>query len=130
MIVVLDSGIWISALHFGGTPQAALDTVFTHDTIAICDQIVTEVRAILMKKFSWSDAEVLSVLNDYTFDAIQTDVTGTLHGICRDPKDDMILECAVKSGAQLILSGDLDLLSLKSYSGIDILTVRQFLNQR
>ena len=117
-------------MHFDGVPQAALDTVFTRDTIAICDQIVTEVRAALVRKFSWSDAEVLAVLNDYTFDAIQADVTGTLHGICRDPKDDMVLECAVKSGAELILSGDLDLLSLKSYNGISILTVRQFLNQR
>ena len=26
MIVVLDSGIWISAFQFGGTPQAALDS--------------------------------------------------------------------------------------------------------
>jgi len=128
--VVIDSGIWISALHFGGAPQAALDTVFTHDTIAICEQIVTEVRAILARKFSWTDDEVLSVLNDYTIDAIHADVTGSLHGICRDPKDDMVLECAVKSGAQLILTGDLDLLSLKSYNGISILTVRQFLNQR
>jgi len=117
-------------LHFGGAPQAALDTVFTHDTIAICEQIVTEVRAILARKFSWTDDEVLSVLNDYTIDAIHADVTGSLHGICRDPKDDMVLECAVKSGAQLILTGDLDLLSLKSYNGISILTVRQFLNQR
>ncbi|HME00483.1 MAG TPA: hypothetical protein VKM93_24520 [Terriglobia bacterium] len=25
MIVVLDSGIWISALHFGGTPLVALE---------------------------------------------------------------------------------------------------------
>ncbi|MGA2251488.1 putative toxin-antitoxin system toxin component, PIN family [Terracidiphilus sp.] len=130
MTVVIDSGIWISALHFGGAPQAALDTVFTHDTIAICEQIVTEVRAILARKFSWTDDEVLSVLNDYTIDAIHADVTGSLHGICRDPKDDMVLECAVKSGAQLILTGDLDLLSLKSYNGISILTVRQFLNQR
>jgi putative PIN family toxin of toxin-antitoxin system len=128
--VVIDSGIWISALHFGGAPQAALDTVFTHDTIAICEQIVTEVRAILARKFSWTDDEVLSVLNDYTIDAIHADVTGSLHGICRDPKDDMVLECAVKSGAQLILTGDLDLLSLKSYNGISILTVRQFLHQR
>ena len=130
MTVVIDSGIWISALHFGGAPQAALDTVFTHDTIAICEQIVTEVRAILARKFSWTDDEVLSVLNDYTIDAIHADVTGSLHGICRDPKDDMVLECAVKSGAQLILTGDLDLLSLKSYNGISILTVRQFLHQR
>ena len=32
MIVVLDSGIWISAFQFGGTLQAAVDYVFSGHT--------------------------------------------------------------------------------------------------
>jgi hypothetical protein len=53
VIVVLDSGIWISAFQFGGAPQAAVDSVFSDHTIAICDQIIAEVRATLVRKFSW-----------------------------------------------------------------------------
>jgi predicted nucleic acid-binding protein len=63
VIVVLDSGIWISAFQFGGTPQAAVDSVFSDHTIAICDQIIAEVRATLVRKFSWKDEEVLAILN-------------------------------------------------------------------
>ena len=48
MIVVVDSGIWVSALHFGGTPQAALDSVYGEQTLAICNQIIAEVRATLV----------------------------------------------------------------------------------
>lgn len=129
MIVVLDSGIWISALQFGGTPQAALNSVFSDHTVAICDQIVAEVRATLVRKFSWKDEEVLAILKEYISDGTHVEVTGTLHGVCRDLKDDMVLECAVKSRAEIILSGDNDLLSVKTYSGIQVLTARQFLDR-
>ena len=43
VIVVVDSGIWISGFHFGGTPLAALDQAFIYDQLAICDEIMTEI---------------------------------------------------------------------------------------
>ena len=128
MIVVLDSGIWISAFQFGGTPQAALDSVFSDHTVAICDQIVAEVRATLIRKFSWKDEEVLAILTEYISDGIHVDVTGAVQGVCRDPKDDMVFECAIQADAQIIVSGDNDLLSVKTYRGIRVLTARQFLD--
>jgi putative PIN family toxin of toxin-antitoxin system len=129
VIVVLDSGIWISAFQFGGTPQAALDSVFSEHTVAICDQIVAEIRATLVRKFSWKDEEVRAILTEYTSDATHVDVTGSLHGVCRDPKDDMVFECAVKSHSQIIVSGDNDLLSVKTYNGVQVITARQYLDR-
>lgn len=129
MIVVLDSGIWISAFQFGGTPQAALDSVFSNHTIAICDQIIAEVRATLIRKFSWKDEEVLAILDEYITDGLQVEVTGSVHGVCRDPKDDMVFECAVKADAKIILSGDHDLLSVRTYGDIRVRTARQYLDE-
>jgi putative PIN family toxin of toxin-antitoxin system len=129
VIVVLDSGIWISAFQFGGTPQAALDSVFSDHTVAICDQIVAEVRATLVRKFSWKDENVLAILTEYTSDGMHVEVTGAVQGACRDPKDDMVFECAVKADAEIIVSGDKDLLSVKTYHGIQVLTARQYLDR-
>lgn len=42
--------------------------------------------------------------------------------VCRDPDDDAILACAVAAKADLIVSGDKDLLVLQSHAGIPILT--------
>jgi len=53
-------------------------------------------------------------------------ITGSLR-VCRDPNDDMILECAVLASAQFMISGDKDLLVLGSYSGIRIVTPAEFL---
>jgi uncharacterized protein len=129
VIVVLDSGIWISAFQFGGAPQAAVDSVFGDHTIAICDQIIAEVRATLVRKFSWKDEEVLAMLTEYTNDGIRVGVTGTLDRVCRDPKDDMVFECAVKAESEIIISGDNDLISVKTFRGIQVLTARQYLDR-
>jgi predicted nucleic acid-binding protein len=47
--------------------------------------------------------------------------------VCRDPNDDVVLECAVVSGAQAIVTGDKDLLVLDPYDGIRIVTPAEFL---
>lgn len=46
----------------------------------------------------------------------------------RDPEDRMILACAVGGKADLIVSGDKDLVVLKAYQGISIVTPSAFLN--
>lgn len=45
----------------------------------------------------------------------------------RDSKDNPVLECAVAGQADFIITGDKDLLDLKSFRGIKIITPRQFL---
>src|SRR5579863_2151960 len=45
----------------------------------------------------------------------------------RDPKDNSVLECAVEGKADFIVSGDKDLLDLKSFRKITIINPRQFL---
>jgi putative PIN family toxin of toxin-antitoxin system len=47
--------------------------------------------------------------------------------ICRDAKDDKFLELAVNGDAELIVSGDQDLLILNPFLGISIVTVKEFL---
>jgi uncharacterized protein len=47
-------------------------------------------------------------------------VTGTVDRVCRDPKDDMVFACAVEAESEIIISGDNDLLSVKTFRGIQI----------
>ena len=55
------------------------------------------------------------------------DLPETIPHICRDPDDDRVISCAVVGEADLIVSGDDDLLALKRAGGIPILTAAQFL---
>ena len=49
---------------------------------------------------------------------------------CRDPKDDKFLGLAVNGRAQLIITGDKDLLVLNPFRGIPIMTPAQYLLRR
>jgi putative PIN family toxin of toxin-antitoxin system len=47
--------------------------------------------------------------------------------VCRDPKDDKILEAAVNGSADIILTGDRDLLALHPFHDIAILSPSSYL---
>ena len=52
-----------------------------------------------------------------------TSITGSLRGVCPDPKDDMVLECAIAAKETHVVTGDKKhLLSLKSFQGIAIVS--------
>ena len=48
---------------------------------------------------------------------------------CRDPKDDKFLEVALNGEANVILTGDRDLLALHPFRGVDILSPREYVER-
>jgi putative PIN family toxin of toxin-antitoxin system len=47
--------------------------------------------------------------------------------VCRNPRDDMFLEAAVNGRADVLITGGKDLLALRPFSGIEILTPAEYL---
>lgn len=127
MIVVLDSNVWVSALEFGGTPELALTQALTVDQLAISDFIEHEVIRVLTRKFYREPGALRMVLDDLLTWAYRVQIRHAVSGICRDPHDDPILETAVAAKADLLVAGDRDILSLKSFQGIGIVTPVDYL---
>jgi len=48
---------------------------------------------------------------------------------CRDPRDDKFLNLALSASAQFIITGDLDLLVLHPYRGIETWSPAEFLDK-
>ena len=96
MIVVIDTNVWISALQFAkhrGTPTLALEQAISEDVIATCDEIDGEIVRVLTEKFSWEQHRATSALQAILARCIRVKIRGTVK-VCRDPRDDMFLECA------------------------------------
>jgi putative PIN family toxin of toxin-antitoxin system len=129
VIVVFDSSVWISALVFGGIPGQSLIRARTVDAMLTCSQLEEEVVRIMGKKFDDSPENVRKRMAVFLKGSTRVSVTGRIFGVCRDPKDDFILECAETGGADLIVTGDKDLLSLATYGRIEIITPRQYLDR-
>lgn len=49
-----------------------------------------------------------------------------LEGVCRDPKDDIFIACAIEGAADYIVTGDKDLLDMGQYQGIKIVRPGEF----
>lgn len=47
-------------------------------------------------------------------------------GVCRDEDDNQVLACAIACKAEYIVTGDKDLLTLKTYNKIKIVSPREF----
>ncbi|OGL45065.1 MAG: hypothetical protein A2149_09710 [Candidatus Schekmanbacteria bacterium RBG_16_38_11] len=56
-----------------------------------------------------------------------TTKTPKIKAIMADPGDDKFIECAVALKAEVIITGDKAMQSLKEYQGIKILAPQQFL---
>jgi len=125
---VFDSGVWISAFQFGGTPLTALRFAYMPFRLAACNPIFHEIHKTLAGKFGWTSLRIETAVADYLDNTVLVEFSGKMSGICRDPKDDMLLECAVLAGADIVVTGDKDLFTLNSFQGVRILTQRAFLN--
>lgn len=89
--------------------------------------ILEETQAKLIEKFGYTAevaAEAVTVLRSRmkVVPALRLDSP-----VCRDPDDDHILAAAVRANCDCVITGDQDLLVLKAYDGIDILSPRDFL---
>ncbi len=125
--VVVDSNVWISALVFGGTPRRVLEScVQTGARIVVCEQLLAETRRIIHVTFAdfADDFESLIVSLAMFIDVVR--LGSQTVTVCRDPADNMILETALAGRAQVIISGDKDLLVLKHYQVASIVTPTDF----
>ncbi len=92
-----------------------------------CPIVLQEFERVLIKKFSATRNEARTALQIVS-EAIHNVVhpSPLVEPVCRDPDDDAILACALEAGANYLVTGDVDLLELKTFKGIRILTPRDF----
>jgi putative PIN family toxin of toxin-antitoxin system len=125
---IFDTNVCIAAFLTEGICTKLLIRARRRDfDLILCDGILQEFKRVLKKKFAVSPdetSEALTTLSEATQEILgQTD---SVTPICRDSDDDFILACARDAVADYIVTGDEDLLVLKNYEGISIVTPREF----
>lgn len=125
--VVLDTNILISAISFGGKPKEVLDLVLEEKITASTSPILmAEFREVYRKKFPLLEEDFELTIKNIE-DIFETTQPKETLDILKDEDDNRVLEAAVEGQCQYIITGDKDLLDLKSFQGIKILTPDQFL---
>jgi putative PIN family toxin of toxin-antitoxin system len=92
-----------------------------------CPFILHEFERILARKFLATKQEkeiALALIAEAAVDIVHPSEIPA--GACRDSDDDNVLACAVKAAAEYLVTGDKDLLRMKTFKGIRIITPRDF----
>ncbi len=130
-MITVDTNVYISAIEYGGKPYELLERAIAGEfDVASSLPILEEVLRILRDKFKRSDGDVAEAEAWIRGLAGFYMPTRTVNVISEDPDDNRILECAVASGSDVIVTGDRDLLRRGQYEGIKILTPARFLGLR
>lgn len=128
--LVVDTNLWISRLLLPAGPAArAVDQALVWGIPLMSAATLAELSEVLSR----------SRFDRYVSRADRQHFLRLLGGIvrvvsvtrrieaCRDPEDDKFLDVALNGEAQLILTGDRDLLALHPFHGIEILSPADFL---
>ena len=130
MRVVFDTNALVSALLFeDSTPARAFFFAMAEGKVLISRDLTSEIQRVLYQpKFDRyiEDSQREDFILSLVESAELINVTEAIK-VCRDPKDDMILELAVSGNAEAIVTGDSDLLILHPFRGIKILSPQAFL---
>jgi putative PIN family toxin of toxin-antitoxin system len=121
--VVFDTNVFVSAYGFGGSPADLIRAAIRGEIrLVTSPAILAEVARVLADKLEFEQERVEAVVRQIARVADVVRPTERLSVVADEP-DNRVPECAVAGEADLIISGDRHLLSLREYAGIRVLGV-------
>ncbi len=127
MRLVLDTNIVVSGLLWGGVPRQVLDLAQSGRVKLFTSSIMLEELLDVLERDKFasllsSQAITASFLMQHYGALANAIIPHSIPRTVRDIDDDIVIATAVAANADLIVTGDDDLLSIGAYQGIDIVT--------
>jgi len=125
---VIDTNVFVSILFSSPVMKELLESCATYKfTWVISEEIYSEYKRVIeYKKFNFPEEikqKLLYSIEELAeFVHVSSNVT-----VSRDKDDDKFINCAIDGNCNFVVSGDKDLLEIREYGGIRIVTVKEFL---
>lgn len=127
MRIVFDTNVLLSVAFFHGVTNEVVEEILRRQwQPLLCETILEEFRRHATGKFKAPALLAEEFLAPLLAASELISPANIDPAACRDPNDLMILGTAVAGRAEVILTGDKDLLTLHPFERISILTPRQF----
>ena len=137
--VLIDTNVWVSAFRNPNGYPAKIVTAWLEDKIEIIDSIplFKEISDVLQRpriksKYRYSNEEIEKYLDLIFQRAKKVESIGNI-SLCRDARDNMVLETALSGKVKYLVTRDDDikrdpiLIHAMSKSGVEVITVSRFL---
>ena len=128
---VVDTNVFVSAIALLlSVPRKAVDKALDHGVLLFSESTLTELAEVLSRsKFDrYSEIEERMLFLGQLRSTAELVPIIQLVRECRDPKDDKFLEVALNGKADLILTGDADLLEMHPWRSVEILPPTDYLH--
>jgi len=126
MKIFLDTNVLASAAATRGLCADVLRLVFASHELFISEQVLKELRTVLKFKFGVSQ----DLIDDFIWllqqDTALVEPAKLPRVELQDKHDLLILAAAIAAGAEVLVTGDKELLDLGQIEGLEILSPRQF----
>lgn len=126
---VLDTNIIISSVFWKGNPHEVVRRgILGEYQLVASVEILDEVADKLRVKFKFPE-ESIQELVDILLTRCQIVEPASKFDVVRDKSDNKVIECAFDGKANYVVTGDPDLLDLKEFKSIKIITAKEFLEK-
>lgn len=126
--VVVDSNVFISGFVFGGNPQKIIKAWLKNKFILLMSPFLLTEIILVLGKFGFDQNDLAKLKSVLETKALRI-IPKRKISLCRDPKDNQILDLCVGGKANYLVTGDKDLLTIKNLHLTQILTPKEFLKQ-
>lgn len=130
--IVIDTNVFYSAFVSGGVTERVLVYCMDNTTIVLSDGIIGEIKYLLRDDlkmtYRWRKAVMQSIeAVCEVVDTGQAHIGDNLDAVVvRDPKDEHVVEAALRRHCDVIITGDKDLLSDGTYESTSVLSPSEF----
>ena len=129
MKIVLDTNVLIAAfISPKGISHEVFELCVRSHSLFSSEFILNEFKEKLKHKFYYDEKEITEIIDLISAKFKIVKIKGEKIKVCRDVDDNNIIETAVSAKADVIITGDDDLLVLKNYKDIEIISPREFYN--
>lgn len=125
--VVFDTNIYVPVIAIGrGARFDLLVHCWDHHRVFVSRPILTEVRRILLEKFHLPRGDVSAAIQYCQNFGTLVKPAAVPDDACRDPNDLMVLGTLRATRADVLITGDRDLLDLKFFDNVPIIAPTDF----
>ena len=128
MIVVLDTNVFVAAMVAKGLCYEVVVRALGSCTVVTSHLLTEELERTVRARFSLGPGG-RTFLEQLASRTRLVQPAPLPAPVCRDADDDQVLATAIAGGATVIVTGDQDLLVIRRYKDIDIVSPRDFLGR-